>query len=524
MIYVVGSSFNSLAAANAFVNKGLDVTILDVGKKPSLQNKQIIKDLLKKNDIYKVIKFINSIARKNAKNYPKIKMNKTNFGSHFYREKLINDIVEQQLETETSLSYALGGFSNIWGAACLPILKEEMKSWPIKYEDLSEHFDEVSKLLNVNGENDDLNNFFNFKNYQAYEHGLSSQSKELLKQLNFKREDLKKSGIHFGRSKLAINNSNNGYKGCVECGLCFHGCPHDIIFNTSDLFKDFIKNKKINYIPNIKVKSFDELNNEVTIYAENMEINKMVEFKAEYLFLGSGSISTMKILMDTLKIKKDITLASKDQYVAPIYLKFKSKLDYNQNYNTLSEIFIEVNDNKICENNVHIQIYPFSDIILSFLPFFKKFFSKYFNFIFRRLMIAQILIPSKFSPLINVTLSEKNSLILKSQNNKTSSEIIKKVIKKINQKKSLGFSILNKLMIRLSIGGSQHLGSSFKMSNEPKVSETDIYGRPLGFKNVHIIDSTILPSLPTATIVFASMSNSLRIAKAVISKILSEKN
>ena len=68
MIYVVGSSFNSLAAANAFVNKELDVTILDVGKKSTFQNKQIIKDLLKKNDIYKVIKFINGITRKNTKN------------------------------------------------------------------------------------------------------------------------------------------------------------------------------------------------------------------------------------------------------------------------------------------------------------------------------------------------------------------------------------------------------------------------------------------------------------------------
>ena len=228
--------------------------------------------------------------------------------------------------------------------------------------------------------------------------------------------------------------------------------------------------------------------------------------------------------MDTLKIKKNITLASKDQYVAPIYLKFKSELDYKQNYNTLSEIFIEVNDNEVCENNVHIQIYPFSDIVLSFLPFFKKFFSKYFNFIFRRLMIAQILIPSKFSPLINVTLSEKNSLILESQKNKTSSKIVKNLIKKINQKKSLGFRILNNLMIKLSIGGSQHLGSSFKMNRDPKIFETDIYGRPFGFKNVHVIDATVLPNLPTATIVFASMSNSLRIAKKVIKKILDNQN
>ena len=35
------------------------------------------------------------------------------------------------------MSYAYGGFSNIWGAACLPILKEETTDWPIDYNDLS---------------------------------------------------------------------------------------------------------------------------------------------------------------------------------------------------------------------------------------------------------------------------------------------------------------------------------------------------------------------------------------------------
>ena len=522
MIYVVGSSFNSLAATNAFVKKGLDVTVLDVGKKSPLQNKQKIKDLLKKNDIYKIIKFINNISKKNAKNYPKIKMNKTNFGSHFYREKLTNDTVEQQLKTETSLSYAFGGFSNIWGAACMPILKEEMRNWPIDFDELSEHFDEVSKLLNVNGENDDLNDFFKFNNYQQYKHELSSQSNQLLNKLNLNKENLKKNGIYFGRSKLAINNSNNGYINCIKCGLCFHGCPHDLIYSTNDLFNNFIKNKKIKYIPNVKVNSFDEVGNEVIISAENLETNKIEEFRGKYLFLGSGAISSTKILMNTLKIKKDISLSCKDQYVVPIYLKFNSKLDYKQNYNTLSEIFIELEDKEICENNIHIQIYPFSDIVLSFLPFFKKFFSKYFNFIFKKLMIGQILIPSKSSPLINVSLSEKKSLILESQENIESSEIIKKVIKKINQEKNLGFMMIAKLMIRLGVGGSQHLGSSFKMSKEPKIFETDTCGRPFGFKKIHVIDSTILPNLPTATIVFASMSNSLRISKKVIENM--EKN
>ena len=90
MIYVVGTSFSSLAATNAFVKKGLEVTVLDIGKKSTFNSKQKIIDLIKKGDIYKAINFINNISKKNAKNYPKIKMNKTNFGSHFYREKLMS--------------------------------------------------------------------------------------------------------------------------------------------------------------------------------------------------------------------------------------------------------------------------------------------------------------------------------------------------------------------------------------------------------------------------------------------------
>ena len=77
-------------------------------------------------------------------------------------------------------------------------------------------------------------------------------------------------------------------------------------------------------------------------------------------------------------------------------------------------------------------------------------------------------------------------------------------------------------MIRLGVGGSQHLGSSFKMSKEPKIFETDTSGRPFGFKRIHVVDSTVLPNLPTATLVFASMSNSLRISKKVIENM--EKN
>ena len=97
-----------------------------------------------------------------------------------------------------------------------------------------------------------------------------------------------------------------------------------------ELIKDKKTDEEIKYMkqfkmPRIKVNSFDEIGNEVIISAQNLETNKIVEFRGKYLFLGSGAISSTKILMNTLKIKSDISLSCKDQYVVPIYLKFNSK-------------------------------------------------------------------------------------------------------------------------------------------------------------------------------------------------------
>jgi len=72
--------------------------------------------------------------------------------------------------------------------------------------------------------------------------------------------------------------------------------------------------------------------------------------------------------------------------------------------------------------------------------------------------------------------------------------------------------------LKLRSGGSQHLGSIFKMSNNPQLTETDIYGRPQNEKKISLIDSSILCKLPTASIVLTTMANSLRIAKWFINK------
>ena len=54
------------------------------------------------------------------------------------------------------------------------------------------------------------------------------------------------------------------------------------------------------------------------------------------------------------------------------------------------------------------------------------------------------------------------------------------------------------------------------MNKNPKNKfETDILGRISGWDNIHIIDSSIFPSLPGTTIGLLAMANATRIATEV---------
>ena len=160
MIYVIGSGFSSLAAVLTLLKFDMEVTVIDVGKKFDNTEQILVKNLLNTNNVYEIINYINKFKDINQNIYSKIISYKSKFGSQFFRENSINEVVEKQNNTNINMSYAYGGFSNIWGAACLPILREEITDWPINYQDLSKYFFLCSEILNINGEEDSLNDFF----------------------------------------------------------------------------------------------------------------------------------------------------------------------------------------------------------------------------------------------------------------------------------------------------------------------------------------------------------------------------
>ena len=56
------------------------------------------------------------------------------------------------------------------------------------------------------------------------------------------------------------------------------------------------------------------------------------------------------------------------------------------------------------------------------------------------------------------------------------------------------------------------------MKHRPKNYEADILGRINNLKNIHIIDSSVLTTLPISTITYTVMANSIRIIDNSIKK------
>ena len=62
------------------------------------------------------------------------------------------------------------------------------------------------------------------------------------------------------------------------------------------------------------------------------------------------------------------------------------------------------------------------------------------------------------------------------------------------------------------LGSSFHCGGTFPMRETPEEGETDVLGRPAGYRRVHLIDASVFPTIPASTITFSVMANAHRIA------------
>ena len=132
-----------------------------------------------------------------------------------------------------------------------------------------------------------------------------------------------------------------------------------------------------------------------------------------------------------------------------------------------------------------------------------------------RLFIAFGYLHSDVSSRIRVTLSgrEPAKLRLQGEPNPEARRIGRAVAQKLLRASRYLRAVAVPFQLRLDLpGGGYHTGGSFPMSRAPAALETDRWGSLSSLPGIHLVDASVLPSVPAAALALTVMANSHRIA------------
>lgn len=420
-------------------------------------------------------------------------------------------------------SLALGGLSNVWGAAMMPYLDQDLEGWPVRMADLAEHYAAVLGFTGLAARRDDLEALFPLHTSQFTDLRPSKQAQRFLDNLDRHRAALASSGIHFGRSRLAVKGSDrNGGAACVYCRLCMYGCPYGYIYSSAHTLPRLMAQPQFRYEPNVVVTSVREQGSSAVVAGYDPRTRVPVVREGTRVFLAAGAIATTGILLRSLEAyDRPAVLKDSQYFLLPLALTRRIKGASREWLHALSQVFLEIVDPATCRRSVHIQVYSNNDLIGQAV---RKTFGPLagaLEFLARnledRLLIAQGFLHSDHSSQIEVRLKQTGDkgterLELTGVAVPESRRIVHRLVRKLlRHAPQMGAAALPMMLKIAEPGRGFHTGGSFPMAAKPQGFETDILGRVPGWQRVHAVDSTIFPSIPATTITFSVMANAHRI-------------
>ncbi len=519
---VVGSGPAGVATAVALLSRGQTVLMVDAGKEIEIQKQKVLKKISESfhervpRDLLDELKGQEKV---DERGFP-IKLS---HGSDYPYAGVNNLLKVQSKNCDLKASFAKGGLSNVWGAAMLPYSQKDLKDWPITRENLESHYRAVANFVGVLGKFDNLESEFPFFSRPSACLRQHPQTEALLSDLDKSQDHLIRAGIQFGRARLAIVPPfENKAFGCTYCGLCLAGCPHDLIYSSRHTLDNLLKNPNFSYLPHRVLHRFEEKNTHVVLFLKDLMNGDSHVLDGHRIFLGCGTLPTTAITMNSLEIYHQALVLYDSQYFVAPFLRFKGVKEWNsQDSTSLSQLFFEITDPSVTNYFVHMQIYGCSDYLVN------AFKSKLKGLLYpgrwvlppilSHLLTVQGFLHSEDSGRIEIVLSRPTvegelKLDLTGKTFPGSKAKIRKIFSKLNQEKSrLGGVLISPLADIPLPGRSFHVGGSFPMKINPTDLQSDLLGRPKGLKRVHLVDSSVFPSIPATTITFSVMANAHRI-------------
>jgi choline dehydrogenase-like flavoprotein len=520
-ILIVGSGLSAASAASALVARGLRPTLVDVGLPPDPEAVELKNELAGTPPTRWRSDSLDRIRGMDAPSACGIPRKRW-FGSDFPFRSLPDDWDLQAVDVSMVRSYAEGGLSNVWGAALQRVTAQQIADWPISLEELDPHYDSALAFMTLHGSGDgasaarpktDLE-----KNAPLLRPSL--QARAFLSDLERHRAELAQRGITFQPSQLAVQKEDHQETGCRYCGLCLFGCPFDCIYSASHTIRRLVSLGRVDYIPGTFIQTIEQKGGRTVVRAWNLRENRPEVMEASVVLIGAGVLSTARILLESLRCYgKALTIRHSDMFTLP-FLRFQGAEGVSREaLHTLCQVFIELHDDRICRQSVHLQVYTYNDLylplILKKLGAFGSLLRCPIRKVVERLLMVFGYLPSDISSTVEVMLdpSRDHRVLLRGNRDVRSAKACEKAARRLLRDwRAFGGIPLTFHRAVDAPGGGYHSGGSLPMSRHGRFPSTDLLGRVPQFEHVHVIDASVFPTIPAVPTAFTVMANAHRIA------------
>lgn len=517
---IVGSGPAAAGVALALSQQpGQEITVLDIGGRLEPEH-QVAVDRMNGQDVpqWSSDDFGLISAQPVAQSKGELPQ-KRSYGSDYPFRNLgqLDGIATVPGGNQALVSSAYGGFSNVWGAQVMPFSRSTFQQWPISWDDVEPHYRAVLQEVPLAAEQDDLAELFPLLGPAQPLPQLAPRTAEVLRRYERHRADVREAGVTVGRARIAMRARE-----CVRCGLCMTGCPYSLIYSAAQTFDRLRDKDLVRYVGGVVVHRVGQTGDGVFAWARDASTGERHEFRADRLFVAAGGLGTTRLVLGSLAAPPPaVSLGESIQFVLP-FLSGRSVDDPRTRTDwTLNQFNVLLDFSGDGYNTSQVHFYPYNPAFFDALPAPLRHPAAGVatTRLLRRLTAGLGYLPSWASPRVRVTHrrvpgQELPALSVDASTSEPPAmydDVLRRLLR-VAPKLDLW-----PVVPAGSLSGpakSYHFGGSFPHGGPgaPGATATDRVGRLPEWDRIHLVDGSVLPSVPSTTFTLTVMANAHRIA------------
>lgn len=423
----------------------------------------------------------------------------------------------------SAVSGAYGGFTNIWGAQIMPFSQGTFDRWPITLAEMEPHYRIALREMTLAGEEDDLAELFPLMAPARPLPPSADRTERIMSRYRARRALVRSHGITLGRARLAFRSDE-----CTRCGLCMTGCPHELIYSSSQTFDRLRTEKRISYRPGVLAVHLNEIDGEPHVLVRNTRTGSLERMNADQVFVACGGIGTTRLVLGSIGVlDRPVYLQESVQFVMPTVSlrpvrdpRLTRNFTLNQ-FNLVYDVTGEGVD--LCQ----VHFYEYNPAFLASLPgaIRRPNAEPARAALLRRISVGLGYVPGWGSPRVKIVARRASGgnddrlpvLEIDGESGGGWPPMLKGLVRSVL--KVAPALDMWPVVPKISVSGpakSYHFGASFPHHRARTATTTDRTGRLAAWDHIHLVDASVFPDVPATTFTLTIMANAHRIASETL--------